>query len=67
MGPGKWQVAEVDAANLELEDANTHLEALASAADKDKAGLLQQLEALQQDRDAFKSQVLPVYYSDGPC
>lgn len=57
----------MDAANLDLEDANTHLEALASAADKEKASLLQQLLALQQDQDAFKSQVLPLYCSDGPC
>ncbi len=59
MWSGMVQVAELDAANLQLEDANTRLEALASAADEEKAALLQQLEILQRDHEALKCQVGP--------
>lgn len=54
---GVDQVAEVDAANLELEDANTRLEALASAADEEKAALSQRLNSLQGTQDVLESQV----------
>lgn len=48
---GVVQVAEVDAANLELEDANTRLEAGAAAAAAEKALLLQQSQEVQQAAD----------------
>ena len=44
-------MAEVDAANLELEDANTRLEAGAAAAAAEQATLLQQSQEAQQAAD----------------
>lgn len=51
----------MDAANLELEDVNTRLEAGAAAAAAEKATLLQQLESMQRDQDALRSQVRITY------
>jgi hypothetical protein len=51
------QVNELDAANIELEDANTRLEALATSAERDRAALTEHLTSLQKECDTLKQQV----------
>lgn len=48
------QVADMDSANIELEDANTQLEATANAAEQRCADLQQEVQKLQSAQSTLK-------------
>ena len=52
-----WQVNELEAINIELDDANTRLEAMATNAERSQASLREQLEALQRHCEELQQQV----------